>query len=234
MASDIDEGPAPETPATPTEDTAPENALGAEGVPARRRSRWSWLGSLPALIVIALLIAIVVKTFLIQAFYIPSESMEPTLMVGDRVFVNKVVYDIGDIHRGDVIVFENPNATAAPERGVVGGFLHWLGEGIGFAQPEGEDYIKRVVGLPGETIQIENQTVMVDGEPLAEPYLTVAKRECNADFGPVTVPAGRLFMLGDNRCNSADSRYGLGFVPEDKVIGKAFVVIWPPSDIGGV
>jgi signal peptidase I len=223
MASEIDELPATEpAPEAPTEPTP------------RTRSRFAWLGSLPALIVIALLIAILVKTFLIQAFYIPSESMEPTLQVGDRVFVNKLVYDLGDIHRGDVIVFENPNEAAIPARNGVSALLHWLGEGVGFAQPEGEDYIKRVVGLPGETIEIHDQIVYVDGSPLAEPYLTAEKRACNNDFGPVQVPANRLFMLGDNRCNSADSRYGLGFVSEGKVVGKAFVIIWPPSDIGGI
>jgi signal peptidase I len=235
MAADIDEDSTPDTPTAGPETTPEAEAtLGADEPRTRKKSRWAWLGSLPALVVIALLVAIVVKTFLIQAFYIPSESMEPTLMVGDRVFVNKLVYDLGDIHRGDVIVFENPNDGVASDRGAIGGFLHWLGEGVGFAQPEGEDYIKRVVGLPGETIEIADQTVLVDGQPLDEPYLTAEKRSCNADFGPVTVPSGKLFMLGDNRCNSADSRYGLGFVPESKVIGKAFVVIWPPSDLGGV
>lgn len=223
MASHIDERPATE----PVPETAPEQA-------PRARSRFAWLGSLPALIVIALLVAILVKTFLIQAFYIPSESMEPTLQVGDRVFVNKFVYDFGDINRGDVIVFENPNEATVPARHGISAVLHWLGEGFGFAQPEGEDYIKRVIGLQGETIEIHDRTVYVDGVPLAEPYLTAEKRACNNDFGPVQVPAGRLFMLGDNRCNSADSRYGLGFVSEDKVVGKAFVIIWPPSDIGGI
>jgi len=223
MASHIDERPATE----PAPETTPEPSKPP-------RSRFAWLGSLPALIVIALLVAILVKTFLVQAFYIPSESMEPTLQVGDRVFVNKFVYDFNDINRGDVIVFENPNEGALPARQGISAVLHWFGEGVGFAQPEGEDYIKRVIGLPGESIEIHDHTVYVDGTPLAEPYLTAEKRGCNNDFGPVEVPASHLFMLGDNRCNSADSRYGLGFVSEDKVVGKAFVIIWPPSDIGGI
>jgi signal peptidase I len=199
---------------------------------SRRASRF--VGSTPFLVLVAVVVAIVVKTFLVQAFYIPSASMVPTLEVGDRVFVNKFVYDIGDVHRGDVIVFENPNSEALPDRGIVGGFLHWLGEGIGFAQPEDEDFIKRVIGLPGETIEIRDNVVYVDGEPLDEPYLTEQARQSNGGLPPTAIPAGNYFVMGDNRGNSADSRYGLGFVPEDKVIGRAFVVIWPPSHMGGL
>jgi signal peptidase I len=183
---------------------------------------------------LALAVAILVKTFLIQAFYIPSESMEPTLEVGDRVFVNKLAYDIGDLGRGDVIVFANPHPEQLPERGAVSAFLHWLGEGIGFAQPADEDFIKRVIGLPGETIEIRDNVVYIDGEPLDEPYLTDAARQSNGSFPVTRIPAGHLFMMGDNRGNSADSRYGLGLVPVDKVIGRAFIVIWPPSHFGGV
>jgi signal peptidase I len=201
--------------------------------PGAGRSR-RFVGSTPFLIVIAIAVAIVVKTFLIQAFYIPSASMVPTLQIGDRVFVNKLAYDLGDIGRGDVIVFANPNPGASPDRGIMGGFLHWLGEGIGFAQPEDEDFIKRVIGLPGETIDIRDNVVLVNGSPLDEPYLTPLARQANGDGMHFEVPAGSLFVMGDNRGNSADSRYGLGFVPVDKVIGKAFVVIWPPSDMGGL
>jgi signal peptidase I len=227
-ARDVDgtgEGPTPTTPPAGSDD-APET-------PAPSRVR-RFVGSTPFLVLVAIFVAIVVKSFLLQAFYIPSASMVPTLEIGDRVFVNKLAYDIGDIGRGDVIVFENPNPEAVPDRGVVDGFLHWLGEGVGFAQPENEDFIKRVIALPGETIEIRDDVVYINGLPLDEPYLTEAARQANGDFPVTEIPQGELFVMGDNRGNSADSRFGLGFVPMDKVLGKAFVVIWPPSHIGGL
>jgi signal peptidase I len=198
-------------------------------------SAWRrFLGSTPFLILVALAVAILVKTFVIQAFYIPSESMVPTLEVGDRVFVSKFMFDGGDIARGDVIVFENPNAAELPDRSGISSVLHWLGEGVGLAQPENEDFIKRVIALPGETIEIRHDVVYINGKPLDEPYLTQAARESTGEYPLHTVPDDALFVMGDNRGNSADSRYGLGFVPLEKVIGKAFVVIWPPSQMGGL
>jgi signal peptidase I len=196
-----------------------------------QRRPWRFVGSFPFLVLVALGVAIIIKSFLIQAFYIPSPSMEPTLKEGDRVLVYKLSYDVV---RQDVVVFANPNGDGGPDRGLVGGVLHWLGEGIGVAQPADEDFIKRVIGLPGETLEIRDKTVLIDGEPLEEPYLTAQARGCNREFGPVSVPEDALFVMGDNRCNSADSRYGLGFVPVEKVIGHAFVIIWPPSSLGGL
>jgi signal peptidase I len=193
-----------------------------------------FVGSTPFLIFVALAVAILVKTFVIQAFYIPSESMVPTLEVGDRVFVSKFMFDGGDVARGDVIVFENPNPGELPDRSGVSSVLHWLGEGIGLAQPENEDFIKRVIGLPGETIEIKENVVYIEGQPLDEPYLTEEAKSSNGDLEPTTVPDGEVFVMGDNRGNSADSRYGLGTVPLDRVIGKAFVLIWPPSHVGGI
>jgi len=193
-----------------------------------------FVGSTPFLIFVALAVAILVKTFVIQAFYIPSESMVPTLEVGDRVFVSKFMFDGGDVARGDVIVFENPNPGELPDRSGVSSVLHWLGEGIGLAQPENEDFIKRVIGLPGETIEIKENVVYIEGQPLDEPYLTEEAKSNNGDLEPTTVPDGEVFVMGDNRGNSADSRYGLGTVPLDRVIGKAFVLIWPPSHVGGI
>lgn len=226
----------------PAPDPTPDDGSSASEAPlhAARRgkhehgARHRFVGSTPFLILVALVVALVVKTFFVQAFYIPSESMEPTLAVGDRVFVNKVVYDLGDITRGDVIVFGNPHPGQDTERGPIGAFLSWLGEGIGFAQPEDEDFIKRVVGLPGETVEISDNVVYIDGEPLEEPYLTDDAKLHNGEYPLKQVPDDTLFVMGDNRGNSADSRYGLGFVPVEKVIGRAFVVIWPPEDMGGI
>jgi signal peptidase I len=191
------------------------------------RGLLGFLRELPLLIVIAFLLAILLKTFVVQAFYIPSGSMEPTLVPGDRVLVNKVLYRPD---RGDVVVFQGPGPE--PDRGLVEGFLHWLSEGLGFVRPPNEDYIKRVIGLPGETVEIHDHTVLIDGRPLAEPYLTRAAKLSMSDFGPVRVPPDSLFVMGDNRGNSNDSRGSLGFVEESRVVGGAFVKIWPPSRAG--
>jgi signal peptidase I len=197
------------------------------------RDRGFW-HELPVLIVVALVIAILIKTFLVQAFYIPSGSMEPTLLPGDRVLVCRVCTHLNDVHRGDVIVFSDPDPAPDEGRGVIGGFLHWLGEGIGVAQPENPDFIKRVIGLPGDTVEIRSGTVYVNGERVDEPYLD--PHQDDRSFGPTTVRGGMLYVLGDNRAHSGDSRFnppeGVGQVPIDKVIGKAFVIVWPPSRWG--
>jgi len=195
---------------------------------AERHGILGFLGEVPGLILMAFVLALLIRTFLFQAFYIPSPSMVPTLEVGDRVLVNKIPYYFHDPRRGDIIVFENPNPQAIPDRGFVGGFFHWLFQGMGFQQPEDEDFIKRVIGLPGDVVEGRRGAVYVNGKRLDEPYLTQKTRP----FDPVTVPAGKLFVMGDNRANSLDSRFGLGFVPIDKVIGKAFIKIWPPSRFG--
>jgi signal peptidase I len=194
-----------------------------------RRGFLGFLRELPGLILIAFLLALLIKTFLVQAFYIPSQSMLPTLEVGDRVLVNKVVYDIGEVHRGDVVVFRNPNLEE-PDRGPIEALLNWLVEGLGVTSDPNQDFIKRVVGLPGETVEVRNGRVFIDGSRIREPY--VIDQKDPSDFGPVTVPKGRYFVMGDNRPNSSDSRSRtLGFIPEDKIVGKAFILLWPPSRI---
>jgi signal peptidase I len=215
-------------PVTDTETTSPES-----GSAAHREERGFWR-ELPVLIVIALVIAVLIKSLLVQAFYIPSESMEQTLMPGDRVLVCRICLHVSDIHRGDVIVFSDPSPAPGEGRGIVGGLLHWLAEGIGVAQPENPDYIKRVIGLPGDIVELKDGVVFVNGERIDEPYLDPVKDD--RPFGPVTVGDGMLFVLGDNRTRSGDSRFdppeGVGEVPIDKVIGKAFVIVWPPSRWG--
>jgi signal peptidase I len=168
-----------------------------------------------AVIVGALVVALVVKTFLFQAFYIPSASMEPTLKKGDRVLVNKLSYDLHDIHRGDIVVFELPKDKVGPD-------------GI-------KDLIKRAIGLPGDVIETRDGSVYIDGEKLDEPWLPKGVTTDKPPIPKQTVPDGTIFVLGDNRDNSADSRYAnRGPIPIDTVVGRAFAQVWPPSDIGGL
>jgi signal peptidase I len=185
---------------------------------------------LPGLIIIAFALALLIKTFLIQAFYIPSQSMVPTLKVQDRVLVNKLVYDFGEIQRGDIIVFENPHLRD-PDRGVFEMAWHWLTEGLGFSADPQKDFIKRVVALPGETIEVRNGRVLIDGERIEEPYLTPRASRDHSNFHPTMIKPGHVFVMGDNRPNSQDSRSSLGQIPIDKVVGKSFVLLWPPSRI---
>jgi signal peptidase I len=201
--------------------------------PNEERPQRFWR-EMPILLIVALAIAIVVKTFLVQAFYIPSISMSPTLEKGDRILVCRICVRFGDIHRGDVIVFSDPHPAAGVDRGPVGAAVHWLGEGIGVAQPENEDFIKRVIGLPGDVVELHDGTLFVNGAIVDEPYLN--PEIDTSPYPPTTVPDGMLFVLGDNRAHSGDSRFeppvGVGLVPEDAVIGKAFVIVFPPSRWG--
>jgi len=201
----------------------------ASSDPASGRGPLTWLRELPVLIVLAFALAIVLKTFVVQAFFIPSGSMEPTLLPGDRVLVSKVLYHP---QRGDIIVFEDPHPGPQPDRSVIGGFVHWLSQGLGFARPADEDFIKRVIGMPGETVQIKDHAVLIDGASLPEPYLTAEAKRSMGDYGPVTVPPDALFVMGDNRGNSSDSRASLGFIPLDRVVGHALVIMWPLSRLG--
>jgi signal peptidase I len=188
------------------------------------------------LVLVALVLAVLIKSFLVQAFFIPSESMQPTLQPGDRILVCRICSAFSDIDPGDVVVFSDPHPSPHEDRGVVGGFLHWLGEGIGVARPEDADFIKRVVAMEGDTWEIDGGVLLVNGSRIREPYL--ADERDTRSFPPQTVPDGMLFVLGDNRLHSGDSRFpppgGLGYVPEEKVIGEAFVIAWPLGRIGGV
>ncbi len=190
---------------------------------ALRRLTRSWVGML----LLAILLALGIKSFVAQAFYIPSESMLPTLRVGDRVLVNRLAYRFREPDRGDVVVFERGGEES--ERGLLGAALHWLTEGLGVSRSSATDYIKRVIGLPGETVEVRDGRVRVNSILLREPYADLG----GPDYGARPVPAGRLFVLGDNRANSADSRV-IGFVPLDDVVGEAVVIFWPPSNAGSL
>jgi signal peptidase I len=214
-----------------------------EPVDARRAERHGDDGrgawhELPLLILVALAIAILIKSFLVQAFFIPSPSMEPTLQRGDRVLVCRICTRLGDVGPGDVVVFSDPSPDPHEDRGAIGDIFRWLGEGIGVAQPEDEDFIKRVIGLPGDVVEIrQGGQLYVNGRPMQETYLHPDTD--TSPFGPVTVPDGRLFVLGDHRRVSGDSRLqpqegGVGYVPRENVIGRAFVIVWPPGRWGGL
>lgn len=219
--------------------------------PDRRRRRRKaqaaqtplWM-ELPILVVVALGLALLIKTFLMQAFYIPSGSMEDTLQVGDRVLVNKVVYRLRDIHRGDVIVFDGrdsftPEIVVEPPSNPVVRGLRWVGGVFGFGPPSEHDFIKRVVGIPGDRVACcdKQGRITVNGVPLDEKdYLFPGDKPSDTPFD-IEVPANRLWVMGDHRSASSDSRAHLGepgggTVPQEKVVGRAFVIIWPLSDWG--
>ena len=185
---------------------------------------------MPGLLLTALAIAVVIKTFLIQPFWIPSESMVPTIEVNDRVMVNKLTVRFGQPNRGDIIVFRDP---AAPdiEESIPELFLRTVLEAVGVRVRGHDDLIKRVIGLPGETLSIEDNRVHIDGVPLAEPYLPNGVTMPSLE--PVTIGRDEVFVMGDNRRSSFDSR-NFGTIPMEDVIGKAFIVIWPFSHFGGL
>jgi len=216
--------------ADPNEPIDPdEPLLHAPDEDEEEEKQLSFWAELPILIVIALVLAVIVKTFLFQAFYIPSGSMEETLQINDRVMVNKLSYRFGEVKRGQVVVFDPGNGTNDGES-LPGKIARNVLESIGLATPE-SDLIKRVIGLPGETLEIKNNRVLINGTAIDEPYLPPGVRM--RDFGPVVVPEGEFFVMGDNRNASQDSRF-IGTIPEDDVIGRAFVIMWPPGNWSGL
>ena len=224
-------GPAGDTAVT-TESPPTENGDSPSAADKAKKTGLAFLRELPVLLLIALGLALLIKTFLVQAFYIPSESMEPSLGVGDRVLVNKVVYHLHPPRRGDIIVFEEPHPANEPDRNILQAFWHWLTQGLGVSASPERDFIKRVIAVPGETIEIKRGRVFINGRRVTEPYL--ASTADPRDYPPTKVPPDNLFVMGDNRTNSNDSRFGLGFIPYDKVVGRAFVLIWPPSRVGWI
>ncbi len=228
MTSPDPELPIDVPPPVPEDSTSNDGTEDSDG---KKRQLPFWL-EFPLLIGIALLVAIVIKTFLFQAFYIPSSSMENTLQVDDRVLVNKFVYDFGDIARYDIVVFDDPRGGfEQPDESVIESAIRNLLESVGLATPRSE-FIKRVIGLPGDVVEGRDGAVWVNGTRLDEPYLKDPNRPI-APFGPVTVPIDSLFVMGDNRAASQDSRF-FGPIPVEDVVGKAFVIIWPPGRWGGL
>ena len=262
MSSDRPGGPADVVPEN-AELTAREepgetltNNDGRGGRAARRAARredaakkGSLLRELPVLLLVAFVLALIVKTFFVQAFFIPSGSMEQTLhgctgCTGDRVLVNKVPYWFGEPEPGEIVVFKGPD-TWSPEVTVseptnwFAGALLWLGRTVGVAPPSEDDFVKRVIAVGGQTVQCcdTEGRVTVDGVPLDEPYIFENTPVESRTFGPVTVEEGRLWVMGDHRSASADSKAHMtdrysGTVGVDDVIGKAAVIVWPIGRFG--
>lgn len=189
----------------------------------------SFLKELPILIIIALTLAFLLRTFVIQVFFIPSGSMEPTLQVHDRMVVEKVTYRFRDIARGDVIVFEGEDSSYLPESSGVQRVIRGVGQFVGVIPADARDFVKRVIGLPGDEVVIEDGIVSVNGVKLDEPYADLDTYD-----GTHRVPEGSLFVMGDNRRNSSDSRYSLGFIDTEDVVGRAVLRIWPLGEFGGI
>jgi signal peptidase I len=249
----------------PTQDGAPQADAGQrERDPAdvrqQRPARWSFLTEIGTLLAVALTIALLIKTFLVQPFWIPSASMENTLLIGDKVMVNKLVYHTRPIGRGDIVVFSGagswdaPVAPASPTSNPVarvydatlGRLFHAI-FGLFSTAPGQVDYIKRVIGVPGDHVACcdSHGRVTVNGVPLTEgKYLFPGAKPSVRPFH-IIVPAGRLWVMGDNRINSSDSRlhdcaytdplvqcrpYDRdGTIPVSAVVGRAFMIVWPPS-----
>ncbi|MCX4744098.1 signal peptidase I [Kitasatospora sp. NBC_01287] len=217
---------------------------GRSGAPRKKRPFWV---ELPVLAGVALVLALLIKTFLAQAFYIPSPSMMGTLRVGDRVVVDKLTPGLGaGPSRGEVVVFHDPDNWLRNEAGqqpggnsVVRGMQGVLSTVGLMPDPSEKDLIKRVIAVGGDRISCQGTgPVYVNGRALAEPYLPAGTTPCgDRGFGPLTVPAGSIWVLGDNRGDSSDSRYhmdepGGGAVPVKDVVGRALAVAWPPTHWG--
>lgn len=197
-------------PQPPLEKESADDPAGTEPAgprPSRRPSRRAII-EWGAVLVVAVVAAILLRTFVIQPYFIPSGSMESTLEIGDKVLVNKLSYHLHAVHRGDVVVFKKPPNDYGPNI---------------------KDLIKRVIGLPNETVSAHGGQVYINGHELKEPWLP--KGVVTGNFGPVHDPPGYYFVMGDNRSNSADSRV-IGPIPGKLIVGRAFLIVWPLSQIG--
>lgn len=175
--------------------------------------------------------AVLLRAFVAQAYYIPSASMEPTLEINDRVVVSRVSYDLHPVHRGDVVVFRAPPGVGKQPSAPGDPILRWardIGSTLGIVENH-TVLIKRVIGLPGDTVEGRDGRLYVDGKLLLEPYL--APGTLTSSFGPVRVPPGHVWLMGDNRGRSEDSR-SFGPVPIKSIVGRAIWRVWPPQRAG--
>lgn len=216
------------------QDRTNERGPRSTGPKPAKKSVSFWV-ELPFLLLAGFAIVVLVKGFLIRPFYIPSGSMENTLGINDRVLVNRQAYWGGGPSRGDVIVFRDPKHVGSENQGQSnwGYVTESMREGIGLGSGKGVDLIKRVIGLPGDTVEVRDSHAYVNGEPLDEPYVFMDGPDSLANMPPRVVPEGKYFVMGDHRNNSADSRTGF-MVDEDTIVGKAVVRIWPLDHLGGL
>ncbi|CAH0171981.1 MULTISPECIES: signal peptidase I [unclassified Microbacterium] len=212
----------------------------------RRRGALTFARDVVVILLIALVVSFLVKTFVVRSFYIPSASMNNTLLQNDRILVDELTPRFGDYSRGDVVVFRDPGGwlpvTPQAQRPPLVEATDWLLSLVGLSAPDSDDHlIKRVIGTPGDHVVCCNalgQTT-VNGVPLEESYVKLSPGATAPEPFPydITVPDGSLWVLGDNRNSSKDSRYnqeqpGKGFVPIDNVVGRAFVITWPFDRFG--
>lgn len=205
----------------------------------RRSGILGFLRDLVIILVVAFLVSFLLKTFLVRSFYIPSESMENTLQINDRILVNQLVPDVMEVQRGDIVVFKDPGGWLYPRSSTPPQGFEKVLQAVGLAADTSHEYVvKRVIGVGGDRVECcdAQGRVMVNGVPLDESYIVIPEGETRAskiDFD-VTVPEGSVWVMGDNRYQSKDSRYnqdqpGKGFVPESEIVGRAFVLNWPLS-----
>jgi signal peptidase I len=203
----------------PDADTDEPGTLGEGG---SKGGGYRWVIEWAVILMAVLLCTVLLRTYVIQSFYIPSPSMVPTLQVGDRIMVNKLSYDLHGVLRGDIVVFKRPPLE----------------------EQDFPDLVKRVIGLPGETISTQNGHVYIDNKELKEPWLPNISSSYTGALpddehpqfnmpGPVTIPAGEYFVMGDNRTDSEDSRF-FGPIPKSLIVGRAVAVVWPFSHAKGV
>jgi signal peptidase I len=203
----------------------------------------SVLREFPILVIVALAVSLVIKSFLVQFFYIPSGSMENTLQINDRVAVNKIPFISNSIKRGDVVVFRDPsNWLPEPYVDNQNKVIAKIKDGLVLVgvlpNPAKQYLVKRVIGIAGDNVVGKDGVVTINGKKTTEPYIFAGNKASELDFN-VTVPEGKIWVMGDHRGASADSRYhqddvNNGFVPESKVTGRVLGIIWPIKNVGTV
>ncbi|MXY77208.1 MAG: signal peptidase I [Acidimicrobiia bacterium] len=215
----------------PGTEPAPSRAHAPPAPSPGRRYGGRFAREAAGVLFLAVVVAVLVKVFLVQAFFIPSESMIPTLEIDDRVLVSRIAYVLDGPDRGEVIVFDMPMEHENPPEPIWESMVRHVVEAVGIRVARVEDLIKRVIAVGGDRLEVRDNRVVVNGLVLEEPYVPPGARM--ADLGPVYIPDGHVWVMGDNRDNSRDSR-SFGPVPVDTIVGRAFIRFWPVSRLEGL